>query len=112
KMYFVYKNENSGGVSALSSEAADTAKPEKYGFNVGEKGVTEYDGAMISKFHPAKSVYTDGADGTDTLTVRWNAKNSEQDRKFKFTVTGKGTSAEKVTAIIFPDGTSMSLEGF
>jgi len=30
----------------------------------------------------------------------------------EFTVTGKWTSDEKVTEMIFPDGTSMSLEGF
>ncbi len=103
---FVNKSKASAGRSAGSGKA------EKYGFSVGENGVTEYDGAMISKAHPSQSVYTDGADGTDILTVKWNADNIAQDRQFKFTVTGKGTSEEKVTAMIFPDGTSMSLEGF
>jgi len=104
--YFVNKSK------ASASRSADSGTAEKYGFSVGEKGVTEYDGAIISKAHPSQSVYTDGADGTDILTVKWNGENSSQDRRFKFTVTGKGTSDEKVTEMIFPDGTSMSLEGF
>ena len=105
-MYFVNKNR------ASASRSADSGTAEKYGFSVGTNGVTEYDGAMISKVHPDKSVYADGTDGTDTLTVKWNSENSSQDRQFKFTVTGKGTNDEKVTEMIFPDGTSMSLEGF
>ncbi len=59
--------------------------------------------------HPAKAIYNNS---DDILILKPNADNSSQDRQFKFTVTGKGTSEEKVTAMIFPDGTSMSLEGF
>ncbi len=59
--------------------------------------------------HPAKAIYNNS---DDILILKPNADNNSQDRQFKFTVTGKGTSEEKVTAMIFPDGTSMSLEGF
>lgn len=59
--------------------------------------------------HPAKAIYNNS---NDTLLLKPSIANSNQDRQFKFTVTGKGTSDEKVTAMIFPDGTSMSLEGF
>ncbi|WP_301202906.1 hypothetical protein [uncultured Parabacteroides sp.] len=59
--------------------------------------------------HPAKAIYNNS---DDILILKPNTDNNSQDRQFKFTVTGKGTSEEKVTAMIFPDGTSMSLEGF
>lgn len=59
--------------------------------------------------HPAKAIYNNS---DDILILKPNGDSSSQDRQFKFTVTGKGTSEEKVTAMTFPDGTSMSLEGF
>lgn len=111
---FVNKNKTSAKsspqkISARDVSPAPESAVEKYGFTVGENGVTEFDGAVVNKVHPAKGIYDND---NDTLTVKWNSENSEQDRKFKFTVTGKGTSDEKVTEMIFPDGTSMSLEGF
>jgi len=59
--------------------------------------------------HPVKSIYNDS---DDTITESWQAADEIRTVQYKITVTGKGTDNEAVTAITFPDGTIMSLEGF
>lgn len=60
--------------------------------------------------HPSKVVYDDS---NSTITETWLLSDkTEETRVFTLNVTNKGSSAEEVTGITFPDGTVMSLEGF
>lgn len=60
--------------------------------------------------HPSKIVY----DNTnDTVTETWLLNdNTEQTVVFKLHIENKDTENEEVTAIEFPDGNKMILEGF
>lgn len=60
--------------------------------------------------HPSKAVY-DAEKCTVTETWLLSDK-TEETRVFTLTVKDKGSSSEEVTAITFPNGTVMSLEGF
>lgn len=60
--------------------------------------------------HPSKAVY-DAEKCTVTETWLLSDK-TEEIRVFTLTVKDKGSSSEEVTAITFPNGTVMSLEGF
>ena len=60
--------------------------------------------------HPSKVVYniTD-----DTITETYNLIDNTVDTKvYKLTIKNKDSSNEEVTAITFPDGSIMTLEGF
>ena len=60
--------------------------------------------------HPSKVVYntTD-----DTITETYNMIDNTVDTKvYKLTIKNKDSSNEEVTAITFPDGSIMTLEGF
>ena len=60
--------------------------------------------------HPTKVVYntTD-----DTITETYNLIDNTVDTKvYKLTIKNKDSSNEEVTAITFPDGSIMTLEGF
>lgn len=60
--------------------------------------------------HPSKVVYntTD-----DTITETYNLIDNTVDTKvYKLTIENKDSSNEEVTAITFPDGSIMTLEGF
>ena len=60
--------------------------------------------------HPSKVVYntTD-----DTITETYNLIDNTVDTKvYKLTIENKDSSNEEVTAITFPDGSVMKLEGF
>lgn len=60
--------------------------------------------------HPSKVVYntTD-----DTITETYNMIDNTVDTKvYKLTIKNKDSSNEEVTAITFPDGSIMALEGF
>ena len=60
--------------------------------------------------HPTKVVYSDTE---DTITETWAlADNTETTKMYKLTIKNKNTSNEEVTAITFPDGSVMVLEGF
>ena len=60
--------------------------------------------------HPSKVVY----DTTnDTITETYNLIDNTVDTKvYKLTIENKDSSNEEVTAITFPDGSIMTLEGF
>ena len=60
--------------------------------------------------HPSKAVY-DAEKCTVTETWLLSDK-TEETRVFTLTVKDKGSSSEEVTAITFPDGSVMNLEGF
>ena len=95
---FVNKSKASGNsspqkVSARSvSSETDSSDPniEKYGFSVGEKGVTVYDGDMIS------SGIFESAEKIDDNTVIINYP----DFKIKYTKTGDGSKASMKKEII------------
>lgn len=60
--------------------------------------------------HPDKAVYNDT---TDNITETWKLNDSTlETRVFHLDIINKNTSDEAVTAIHFPDGSVMSLEGF
>lgn len=60
--------------------------------------------------HPDKAVYDDT---TDDITETWKLNDSTlETRVFHLDIVNKNTSEESVTAIHFPDGSVMSLEGF
>ena len=60
--------------------------------------------------HPDKAVYDDT---TDDITETWKLNDSTlETRVFHLDIVNKNTSDESVTAIHFPDGSVMSLEGF
>lgn len=60
--------------------------------------------------HPDKAVYDDT---TDDITETWKMNDSTlETRVFHLDIVNKNTSEESVTAIHFPDGSVMSLEGF
>lgn len=60
--------------------------------------------------HPSKAVYDSEK---CTVTETWLLSDkTEETRVFTLTVKDKGGSSEEVTAITFPDGSVMSLEGF
>ena len=60
--------------------------------------------------HPSKVVYND----TDnTITETYNLIDNTVDTKiYKLTIKNEGSTNEEVTAITFPDGSIMTLEGF
>ena len=60
--------------------------------------------------HPSKVVYND----TDnTITETYNLIDNTVDTKiYRLTIKNKGSTNEEVTAITFPDGSIMTLEGF
>lgn len=60
--------------------------------------------------HPDKAVYDDT---TDDIIETWKLNDSTlETRVFHLDIVNKNTSEESVTAIHFPDGSVMSLEGF
>lgn len=60
--------------------------------------------------HPVKVVYNDT---DDTITETYNLIDNTVDTKvYKLTIENKDSSNEEVTAITFPDGSIMTLEGF
>lgn len=60
--------------------------------------------------HPSKVVYDDEK---GTVTETWLLSDkTEETRVLTLTIEGKDSSSEEVTAITFPDGSVMSLEGF
>lgn len=60
--------------------------------------------------HPSKVVYNDT---DDTITETYNLIDNTVDTKvYKLTIENKDSSNEEVTAITFPDGSIMTLEGF
>lgn len=60
--------------------------------------------------HPDKAVYDDT---TDDITETWKLNDSTlETRVFHLDIVNKNTSDESVTAIHFPDGSVMNLEGF
>ena len=60
--------------------------------------------------HPSKVVYNDT---DDTITETYNLIDNTVDTKvYKLTIKNKDSSNEEVTAITFPDGSIMTLEGF
>ena len=60
--------------------------------------------------HPDKAVYDDT---TDDITETWKMNDSTlETRVFHLDIVNKNTFEESVTAIHFPDGSVMSLEGF
>ena len=60
--------------------------------------------------HPDKVVYNDD-DGTITETWKLNDMTQEE-HVYTLSFENKGTANEQVTAITFPDGSVMTLEGF
>lgn len=70
---------------------------------------------VIENSHPSKVVYDDNK---DTITETWGLledetqDNSKTIRTYKLTIENKDSSNEEVTAITFPDGSVMKLEGF
>ena len=60
--------------------------------------------------HPDKVVYNDD-DGTITETWKLNDMTQEE-HVYTLSFENKGTADEQVTAITFPDGSIMTLEGF
>lgn len=70
---------------------------------------------VIENSHPSKVVYDDNK---DTITETWGLledetqDNSKTIRTYKLTIENKDSSNEEVTAITFPDGSIMTLEGF
>lgn len=60
--------------------------------------------------HPDKVVYNDD-DGTITETWKLNDMTQEE-HVYTLSFENKGTADEQVTAITFPDGSVMTLEGF
>ena len=70
---------------------------------------------VIENSHPSKVVYDDNK---DTITETWGLledetqDNSQTIRTYKLTIENKDSSNEEVTAITFPDGSIMTLEGF
>lgn len=81
---FVNKNKSS------ASRSADSGTAEKYGFTVGEKGVTVYDGDMVSAgiFESAEKI------DDNTVIVTY------PDFKIKYTKTGSGNKATMKKEII------------
>ena len=60
--------------------------------------------------HPSKVVYDDEK---GTVTETWLLSDkTEETRALTLTIEGKDSPIEEVTAITFPDGSVMSLEGF
>ena len=60
--------------------------------------------------HPAKVVFDDN---TNTVTETYNLIDGTVDtRSFTLNIENEGLSNEEVTAITFPDGSVMALEGF
>ena len=60
--------------------------------------------------HPSKVVYDDEK---GTVTETWLLSDkTEETRVLTLTIEGKDSPIEEVTAITFPDGSVMSLEGF
>ena len=60
--------------------------------------------------HPSKVVYDDEK---CTVTETWLLSDkTEETRVLTLTIEGKDSPTEEVTAITFPDGSVMSLEGF
>ena len=60
--------------------------------------------------HPSKVVYDDEK---GTVTETWLLSDkTEETRVLTLTIEGKDSPTEEVTAITFPDGSVMSLEGF
>ena len=60
--------------------------------------------------HPTKVVYDDNA---NTITETYNLIDDTVDTKvYKLTIENKDSTNEEVTAITFPDGSIMTLEGF
>ena len=65
---------------------------------------------VIDNNHPSKVVFdTD----KDTITETWGLNDDTETTKiYQLTIKNKNTSNEEVTAITFPDGSVMRLEGF
>ena len=60
--------------------------------------------------HPTKVVFDDN---TNTVTETYNLIDDTVDTKvYRLTIENKDSSNEEVTAITFPDGSVMTLEGF
>lgn len=60
--------------------------------------------------HPAKVVFDDNA---NTITESFNLiDGTVETRTFTLTIENEGSANEEVTAITFPDGSIMTLEGF
>lgn len=60
--------------------------------------------------HPAKVVFDDN---TNTVTETYNLiDGTVETRSFALNIENEGLSNEEVTAITFPDGSVMALEGF
>lgn len=60
--------------------------------------------------HPAKVVFDDN---TNTVTETYNLiDGTVETRSFTLNIENEGLSNEEVTAITFPDGSVMALEGF
>lgn len=60
--------------------------------------------------HPAKVVFDDD---TNTITETYNLiDGTVETRSFTLNIENEGLSNEEVTAITFPDGSVMTLEGF
>ena len=60
--------------------------------------------------HPTKVVFNDD---DNTITETYNLiDNTVETKKYTLTIINEGQSGEEVTAITFPDGSIMKLEGF
>ena len=60
--------------------------------------------------HPTKVVFNDN---DNTITETYNLiDNTVETKKYTLTIINEGQSGEEVTAITFPDGSIMTLEGF
>ena len=60
--------------------------------------------------HPTKVVFNDD---DNTITETYNLiDDTVETKKYTLTIINEGQSGEEVTAITFPDGSVMSLEGF
>ena len=69
-----------------------------------------YAEAIVLNQHPDKIVFNSD---TDTYTNYYNlADKTVREEKYVLTVEHKGEDGEEVTAITFPDGSVMRLEGF
>lgn len=71
---------------------------------------------VIDNNHPSKVVYDDNK---DTITETWSlledenlGDNEKTTKIYTLTIKNKNSSNEEVTAITFPDGSIMRLEGF
>ena len=60
--------------------------------------------------HPTKAVFNDD---DNTITETYNLiDDTVETKKYTLTIINEGQSGEEVTAITFPDGSIMTLEGF